>query len=230
MEIRDEYDDANLGDERLNRRLERLAEQLAKVPATSFPRAAASDAELEATYRFWGNDRVSPEEILAPHIRRTLARMANVGAAVVVAHDTTEFSFGASEREDLGRVGRGKSFGFYAHFALAVGRDARRTPLGGLGFSVHKRTGLKGRRGHSALQASANNEGLRWGELVEEVEDTVAGSPVIHVMDREADALTLLPGLGARGRRVLVCSGSGGRKGLGGAGLGHSLVCYRARA
>src|SRR5260370_7369133 len=82
MEIRDEYDDANLGDERLNRRLERLAEQLAKVPATSFPRAAASDAELEATYRFLGNDRVSPEEILAPHIRRTLARMANVGAAV----------------------------------------------------------------------------------------------------------------------------------------------------
>jgi hypothetical protein len=162
MEIRDEYDDANLGDERLNRRLERLAEQLAKAPATSFPKAAASDSELEATYRFLGNDRVSPGEILGPHVRRTLARMAIVGAAVVVAHDTTEFNFGASEREDLGRVGRGKSFGFYGHFALAVSRDAMRTPLGTLGFSVHKRTGLKGRRGHSALQTSANNEGLRW--------------------------------------------------------------------
>src|SRR5260370_26955688 len=129
MEIRDEYDDANLGDERLNRRLERLAEQLAKVPATSFPRAAASDAELEATYRFLGNDRVSPEEILAPHIRRTLARMANVGAAVGVAHDTAEISFCASETEELGRAGRGKSFRFYAHCPLAGGRGSRAGPL-----------------------------------------------------------------------------------------------------
>jgi hypothetical protein len=227
MEIRDEYDDANLGDERLNRRLERLAEQLAKAPATSFPKAAASDSELEATYRFLGNDRVSPKEILEPHIRRTLARMANLGAAVVVAHDTTEFNFGASEREDLGRVGRGKSFGFYGHFALAVSRDAMRTPLGMLGFSVHKRTGLKGRRGHSALQASANNEGLRWGELVEEVEDTVAGLPVIHVMDREADAYTLLAGLVARGRRFVIRSASGDRKVVGNDDLSVADVLSR---
>lgn len=228
MEIRDEYDHADLGDERLNRRLERLAEQLAKAPATSFPKAAASDSELEATYRFLGNDRVGPEEILEPHIRRTLARMANVGAAVVVAHDTTEFNFGASEREDLGRVGRGKSFGFYGHFALAVSRDAMRTPLGMLGFSVHKRTGLKGRRGHSGLQASADNEGLRWGELVEEVEDKVAGLPVIHVMDREADAYTLLAGLVARGRRFVIRSASGARKVVGNDDLSVTDVLARA--
>src|SRR5258708_32684477 len=130
MEIRDEYDDANLGDERLNRRLERLAEQLAKVPATSFPRAAASDAELEATYRFLGNDRVSPEEILAPHIRRTLARMANVGAAVVGAHETTEVQFGGAGRGELGRVGWGESLRLYAPLSLGDLRDDRRDSLG----------------------------------------------------------------------------------------------------
>ncbi len=66
---------ADLGDERLEHRLVRLAEQLAKAPATSFPKAATSDSELEATYRFLGNDRVTPEEIMLPHVRRTLARM-----------------------------------------------------------------------------------------------------------------------------------------------------------
>src|SRR3954447_16166659 len=110
MEIRGEYEGADLGDERLDRRLVRIAEQLAKAPGTSFPKAAASDSELEATYRFLGNDRVTPEEILMPHVRRTLARMAKQAAPVVVAHDTTEFNFGDSEREDLGHVGRGKSF------------------------------------------------------------------------------------------------------------------------
>src|SRR3982751_342562 len=170
MEIRGEYEGADLGDARREQRLVRLAEQLARAPATSFPKAAASDSELEATYRFLGNDRVTPEEILMPHVRRTLARMAEQAAPVVVGHDTTGFNFGASKREDLGQVGRGKSFGFYGHFALAVTRDERRMPLGGLGFSTHKRTGQKGRRGHSELQASEDNEGRRWGDLVEEVE------------------------------------------------------------
>ena len=224
MEIRGEYEGADLGDERRGHRLVRLAEQLAKAPARSFPKAATSDSELEATYRFLGNDRVTPEEIMLPHVRRTLARMEKEAGPVVVAHDTTEFNFGASGRADLGQVGRGKSFGFYGHFALAVARDERRTPLGGLGFSTHKRTGQKGIRGHSELQASDNNEGLRWGALVEEVEQTVAGSPVIHVMDREADAYALMASMAAGGRRFVVRSASGKRKLAGDSDLSLSDV------
>jgi hypothetical protein len=228
MEIRGEYEGADLGDERLEHRLVRLAEQLARAPATSFPKAATSDSELEATYRFLGNDRVTPEEILMPHVRQTLARMAKQAAPVVVAHDTTEFNFGASEREDLGQVGRGKSFGFYGHFALAVARDERRMSLGGLGFSTHKRTGQKGIRGHSELQASEDNEGRRWGDLVEEVEQTVGGLPVIHVMDREADAYALLASMVAGGRRFVVRSASGKRKLAGDDDLSVSDVLSRA--
>lgn len=212
MEIRAEYEGADLGDSRLDGRLVRIAEQLARAPSTSLPKAAGSDAELEATYRFLGNDRVSPEEIMAPHVRRTLERMGNADAAVVVAHDTTEFNFGASERTDLGRVGRGKSFGFYGHFAIAVARNETRTPLGSLGFSVHTRRGGKGRRGHSELQADQGNEGRRWGQLIEAVEETVAGAPIIHVMDREADAYTLLAALVSSGRRFVIRSASGARR------------------
>ena len=75
-----------------------------------------------------------------------------------MAHDTTEFNFGKTPRKDLGRVGQGKSFGFYAHVALAIEADAHRTPLGVVGLGIHRRTGGKGQRGHKALQTSGDNE------------------------------------------------------------------------
>ena len=57
-----ELGDADLGDARLNRRLGLLADRLADRPDASFPKAL-DDAELEAAYRFFGNDSVSPEAI-----------------------------------------------------------------------------------------------------------------------------------------------------------------------
>ena len=70
-----ELSDAELGDERLNRRLGLLADRLADRPGESFPKAL-DDAELEAAYRFFGNERVSPEGILAPHVRQSARRAA----------------------------------------------------------------------------------------------------------------------------------------------------------
>src|SRR4029078_7870037 len=99
--ISPELSGADLGDERLNRRLSILADQLAERPDESFPKALC-DAQLEAAYRFFGNDRVSPEAILAPHFRQS-ARRAVEHERVLVVHDTTQFDFpGNSKRE--GRV------------------------------------------------------------------------------------------------------------------------------
>ena len=83
-----EYDVAELGDARLDRRLVHLAKMMARQPEVSFPKAAANDADLEATYRFLSNDDVSAEAILAPHVHQTVRRARN-GGPVVVAHDTT---------------------------------------------------------------------------------------------------------------------------------------------
>lgn len=139
----DEYAAPELGDARLDRRLLSIVNGVATEPKASFPTAMADDANLEATYRFLNNDRVSPEKILAPHFRQTAARVAEA-SEVVVAHDTTEFNFGASAREDLGMVGRGqgRSHGFYAHFSLAVEISSGR-PLGVLSCLVHDRHGAK---------------------------------------------------------------------------------------
>ena len=64
-----ELADADLGDARLSRRLTGLASSLADRASEGFPKAL-DDAELEAAYRFFGNERVTPEAIYAPHFRQ----------------------------------------------------------------------------------------------------------------------------------------------------------------
>src|SRR5579883_1364897 len=100
--ISTEFGEADLGDLRLNRRLGSLSDRLAENPAQSFPKAL-DDAELEAAYRFFGNERVAPEAILAPHFRQT-ARRSERHEHVLVVHDTTQFEFpGEAKRRGLGR-------------------------------------------------------------------------------------------------------------------------------
>src|SRR5262249_46661459 len=117
-----ELSDADLGDERLNRRLGLLVAKLAERPGESFPKLL-DDAELEAAYRFFGNERVSPEDILAPHFRQT-GRRASEHGRVLVVHDTTQFEFpGHAKRSGLGRLIHAGAQGFFGHFSLALTAD-----------------------------------------------------------------------------------------------------------
>src|SRR5438445_13667126 len=93
-----EMQGAEFGDERLSRRLAVLAGPMAERPDAGCPEAL-DDAELEAAYRFFGNDRVTPEAILAPHFRQT-ARRAAEHERVLVVHDTTQFEFGGQKQRE----------------------------------------------------------------------------------------------------------------------------------
>ena len=85
----DEVRGAALGDERLNDRLVRIVERFGQSPNLSIPAATTSRAEMEAVYRFFNNDKVSSQKILAPHAARTLERMASQ-SVVILVQDTTE--------------------------------------------------------------------------------------------------------------------------------------------
>ena len=164
---------------------------------------AASDGELEATYRFLGNRRVSPQAILAPHQRETVRRMGAQPLSLVV-HDTTVFSFGGDDREGLGWI-TSATLGFPAHFALAVAADEGRTPLGVLGFEATFRDRDPPKRSWRRRHGSENNEFKRWGRMVASVRETVGDSRrVIHVMDREADCFELIDALKQRADRFVI--------------------------
>jgi len=202
-EVAEEYLGAKLGDARLDARLVSSAEMMSAKPDSSFPKAAANDAELEATYRFLNNERVSPSAILAPHVRQTVRR-ASACETVVVAHDTTEFSFGASRRSDLGPVAQGESYGFFGHFALAVEASEARTPLGVVAHEMLRREVKKKTAAKKTKKADPSNEFHRWGRVVEEAQTTLAAVHPIHVMDREADSYDLMARLADAGTRFVI--------------------------
>jgi Transposase DNA-binding/Transposase DDE domain len=200
-----ELSEADLGDERLNRRLGLLADQLAERPGESFPKSL-DDAQLEAAYRFFGNDRVSPESILAPHFRQS-ARRAAERERVLVVHDTTQFDFpGSSKREGLGRLIKPAAQGFFGHFSLALSADGRRVPLGLLAletiFRLDKSIGHK-----NWTRAKSRGERARWLNCIEDAEMLLGDrTKAIHVMDREADSYALLAPLADRKRDFVVRS------------------------
>jgi hypothetical protein len=202
MHATEEVQGADFGDRRLSKRLVQLVERLVVDPSASFPEAAASDAALEATYRFFRNPAVSPQRILAPHVRATLER---IGAErlVIVSHDTTEFSF-STPRDGLGRINDAGQ-GFFAHVALAVSADGGRRPLGVLAVTSFTRLEPPKREKHTEKFAENERESFRWKAQAAEVDQRMpAGAQAIHVMDSEADSYDLLAGFVNDGRRFVV--------------------------
>lgn len=202
--IAEEFADVDLGDERLNRRLGLLAGSLAGRPAESFP-SLLDDAELEAAYRFFGNDQVSPEAILAPHLRQSALRAAK-HPRVLVIHDTTQFEFpGHSRRPGLGRLIR-PGQGFFGHFSLATSADGTHEPLGLLALETVFRLD---RAKPKAQRRSSDNRGesARWRNGIEDAERQLDGlATAIHVMDREADSYAILAALTERQRLFVIRS------------------------
>ena len=82
-----EFESIDLGDPRRNRRAIRLIGHLSAKPATSIPQACGDWADTMAAYRFFGNEEVQWEGILAPHIESSVVRMA-VHPVVLCIQDT----------------------------------------------------------------------------------------------------------------------------------------------
>jgi hypothetical protein len=197
-----ELAEADLGDTRLDRRLVLLATSLADRAAESFPKAL-DDAELEAAYRFFGNERVTPEAILAPHFRQS-AKRSSQHDDVLVVHDTTQFEFrGNSPREGLGRlVNPGQ--GFFGHVALAISADGVREPLGLLSVETLFRLDKPTPRG-KRRPSDNRGESERWRRGIENAEQLLDGATrAIHVMDREADSYSILSALTEASRSFVI--------------------------
>lgn len=205
--LSEEYAGADLGDVRLSKRLQRIVCGLEADPAQSFPKAAGSDSELEATYRLLRNDAVTPEAIIAPHYAMTCERASQYDTVLAV-HDTTEFRFsGETRREGLGRLGQ-KGQGFFAHVSLCVAPDETRLPLGVVNVeTLFRLAKARGKRSHRALREDPNNESKRWSRGVDGAEDRVAGrASLVHLMDREGDAYELVAHMVQDKRRFIVRS------------------------
>ena len=95
--IEDEFEGAELGDERLAARLRTLVAGLGREPSASIARVSKTRAAREGAYRFLENWRVTKDALLEPHQVATAERCRDVGAVYVVS-DTTEVTLPGPER------------------------------------------------------------------------------------------------------------------------------------
>lgn len=185
-----ELGEAALGDKRRTRRLVQVVTALAKRPTSSIPEASGTWADTKATYRFFSNDDVEPEDILAAHVLAT-AKRASEHEIILAIQDSTSFNFASHPKtQGLGQISWGfrESQGFNTHTCLAITPTG--VPLGVLGQHSWQRSSVPIRRTEVRRMRTptAQKESQRWLDMVEETARVVPKSTrVIAVADREAD-------------------------------------------
>jgi len=207
-QIAEEFENADLGDKRLDLRLVDAATRIAGNPSASFPKIFPKEADLEGFYRLIRNDRLTLDAVLEPHVQATVDR-ASKCETVLSIHDTTEAKF-SGKRDDLGQL-RSAGSGFLAHFTLLAKPGKVSDPLGVVALHSWTRKGesatTKRQSGKLTYQESRklNTEQKRWGRQVDEAERRVGdATSLIHLMDSEADDYALLAKLCRDSRRFVV--------------------------
>jgi hypothetical protein len=177
-------------DARLNSRCIDLAAQLAMQPNGPINQACEDWADTKAAYRFFDNDKTTPERIRAPHHQRTVERMAQHNQVLAV-QDTCFLNYTHHpQTKGLGAIGtKGQNqSGFGMHSTLAV--TPQGMPLGLLtqDFFIRPKDEPSHRPEELRLLPIEEKESYRW---LQAFEQTLALAPsdveVVTVCDREAD-------------------------------------------
>ncbi len=200
-----EFGGVDFGHQQTNRRLREIVRAKAQNPAAPYTECFGGDRhELKALYRFFANDRVTPEAILASHKARTVGRMKG-RKRVLIVQDSTDLDF--SERlhcNGLGVIGANQtgaqSAGLKMHSALAVGEDG--LPLGVLSTEIYPP--------HTGGEKTQNRpieekESHRWLRIFEEaagISPSLEPTELLCVGDRESDMFELFDLRRRRARNV----------------------------
>jgi hypothetical protein len=185
--ISEELRDVDLGDERRNRRLVQIVEDLAAQPNASVPQAMRDAAAVQGVYDFWANRRVQAEEIVAAHARRTVERMSE-HVTILAIQDTTELDYSTHRSTvGLGPISNPSSRGLKVHTVLAA--SAEGVPLGVLHQMVWSRDHVRSPIKRRDIE---DKESYRWLERLDITSAIVPSAVrVVTICDREGDIYEL---------------------------------------
>ena len=132
-----EFGPCDFGDKRLDKRLELIASTFARSPGASIPKGSVHWKGAKGSYRFFNNEKVTPERILFPHTESTKNRFEN-RPVILAIQDTTVLNYSSHKATSgLGPGGNREDRGLILHPTLAVSVDG--TPLGILNLQVWER-------------------------------------------------------------------------------------------
>jgi transposase-like protein len=186
-----ELGDAKFGDKRLTTRFVDLTRDLAAKPEGSVPQACGDWAGTKGAYRFWNNEKVTPEKIRAAHRDKTVERAKGYGTILAV-QDTTPMNYAMHKTtKGLGPIDGHGTQGFHVHSVLGVSPDG--VPCGLLHQQVWSRDpNEKSRSEERKKLPIEEKESYRWLESVEATKNAISQEThIITVADREADIFEL---------------------------------------
>ena len=197
--LEDEIAGVSLGDERLNRRLGRIAKRFDSQPNLSIPAATSGRAEMEATYRFFANENVTPDRILETHYAKTIERAAQE-KKVLLIQDTTELNLTRPNEQvhGAGPMSSVSQFGAFVHPLMAF--STLGIPLGIVWHKSWARTEIKTdltpeqKRQINKARPIEDKESYRWLEGQQAALNVARQCPntcCVLVADSEADIYEL---------------------------------------
>lgn len=189
--INDEFVTLDLNDQRLDKRASLILSRFASKPSLSIPAACnGNEAEREATYRFFANDKVDDYEILRAHRHATMKRMSAF-PVVLVPSDTTELDYTRPKEivDGGGPLTYEKQIGFHSHVQIAITPD--RLCLGTIDAETWGRDpGEFGKNKDKRTKPIQFKESYRWVLSYEracEVAEQLPGTQVVSIADAESD-------------------------------------------
>ena len=173
-------------DKRLDRRLGRTFNEMARRPGGTLPRKLVKRADLVGGYRMFNHDHVTHQAILQAHRAACMASLATHQGKVLLIHDTTVLDYSGLDVRGLGQVGDGHGKGLYAHNSLAV-IPATRQVVGLMNQILHKRAHAPKNESKAQRQARPDRESRLWKRAVADLPPMPPGVNVSDVSDRGSD-------------------------------------------
>jgi hypothetical protein len=155
------------------------------------PQASGSWAATKGAYRFWDNEKVTPEAIRAAHREKIIERAREYGTVLAI-QDTTSMNYMSHKAtEGLGPIDRWGTQGTHVHSVLAVSPNG--VPCGLFHQQVWSRDPQeKGKKKKRKQVPIEEKESYRWLESLEAIQNAVSpDTHIITVADREADIFEL---------------------------------------
>jgi hypothetical protein len=219
--IDQEVGGCNFSDVRLAKRFRKLLGMMSDGIGQSVPYACQDWANTKAAYRFFSNDEVSEEQIMAGHFQATRDRLSQAHRKILMLHDTCEFSFQREKDSKIGLLGRpscGKDKdgrlkhitvrGLLMHSSLALTLEGLPLGLAAIKFWTRKQF-----KGCNALKRKINptrvpieeKESFRWLENLRQ-SSALTSNPrdCVHIGDRESDIFELFSLADELGTNFLV--------------------------
>lgn len=200
-----EFRGCELGDKRLNKRLEKTADVLFNKLGASIPSASENWATTKAIYRFLDNPNFAEDKLIQRHFEATAQRFHEYKGGVLVLHDTTELTYhrktntiGNLKRVFVQKKPRDLKVtiqGLLFHTSLVVTLEG--LPIGISAIKLWTRKKFKGTR---ELKSHINptrvpieqKESFRWIENIRQTNDLLSiPENCVHIGDREADIFEL---------------------------------------